>query len=141
VLYEIVPVGTDTEVVEDRPSVDPLRYQPAPETRPAVDRTPSVVLAEEWLTVKARYKDPESDTSELISRSLAGDAGSGAHLRLAAALAEFGLLLREDRPASMARWDALVARVRRVEAPEGFSSETREFGELVEIARGLVALH
>lgn len=89
-LYQIVPVGASAE-----PGVDDLRYgdresKPAPE--PGDDG--------ELMFVKLRYKQPDSDTSNLIEVPVA--AGSAAleestdDFRFAAAVAAFGLVLRDS---------------------------------------------
>jgi Ca-activated chloride channel family protein len=70
-----------------------LKYQEAPELS---DRAGG----QEWLTVKLRYKDPESDASKLLSKALTGPvvpfADASADFRFAASVAEFGLLLRHS---------------------------------------------
>ena len=85
-LYEVIPAGSDERV----PGVDPLRYQ---QTAPRPG-----VAADEVLTVKVRYKRPEESESRLLARTLAapaaGVAGPSDAFRFAAAVAEFGLLLR-----------------------------------------------
>jgi Ca-activated chloride channel family protein len=58
-LYEIVPAG----VKIDLPAVDPVKYQKPTEV---------VGNADEWLTVKMRYKHPESETSKELSAELKG---------------------------------------------------------------------
>ncbi len=84
-LYEIVPVG----VTIDLPGVDPLKYQ-----KPAQPATAS----SEWLTVKMRYKQPDGDVSKELATVLAGNAekAMGEDFRFAAAVAEFGLVLRDS---------------------------------------------
>ncbi len=84
-LYEIVPVGAPVEV----PVVDELKYQ-----KPA----PAVVESDELLTLKIRYKEPEGETSTKIEFPLL-DAGTqlndaSVDYRFAAAVAEFGMILR-----------------------------------------------
>src|SRR6267142_1974018 len=54
-LYEIVPAGAPV----DLPSVDPLKYQ-----RP---QTPAGASADELMTVKIRYKEPDGETSRLMT--------------------------------------------------------------------------
>ncbi len=67
-LYEIIPAG---QPLPDRPSVDPLKYQPVPElTAQTATRSES----SELLTVKLRYKAPDGDTSKLLSFPLAAPA-------------------------------------------------------------------
>jgi len=85
-LYEIVPAG----VKIDLPGVDPLKYQTAAKPAGGTD---------EWLTVKMRYKHPESDTSKELVRAMPGSLGAGemaSDFRFAAAVAEFGLCLRDS---------------------------------------------
>jgi Ca-activated chloride channel family protein len=137
VLYEIVPAGVEParERGGERAEVDPLRYQaqpPAPAVRPAVT---DPARAGEWLTVKARYKAPEGETSQLMTVPMR-NGGRVQHLPLASAVAELGLLLRSGSR-NAERWDALAARVRRLEAAAPLAVEVAGFAELVEIARGL----
>ena len=134
-LYELVPAGIDVPRQLDdervsgnrRPIVDPLRYQ----TR--VQAIPSG-RAGELLTVKVRYKAPDARTSELMEQSVRS-GGSPAHLPLAAAVAEFGLLLRDERAQSR-RWDALSARLRGI-TTGALATDRELFGELVAMAAGL----
>ena len=143
VLYEIIPVGVDSPDgrAEGRPIVDPLRYQPqdtarAPQPRPTAQDT---ALANEWLTVKARYKAPEGDVSDLMSMPLPRTTRVQ-HLPVAAAIAEFGLLLQSGSRHD-ARWDALAERVARMEMPAAMSGDRGDsFKELVAIARGLARM-
>jgi len=94
-LYEIVPNGVATSL----PGVEPLRYQePAAPTRAAA--------SDELLTVKLRYKEPEGETSRLLSATVRdGEAPRPSEsLRFAAAVAEFGLLLRDSEHRGEATW-------------------------------------
>ena len=54
----------------------------------------------EMLTVKLRYKKPDGDKSELIERAVVDDgkqfANASADFKFAAAVAEFGMLLRDS---------------------------------------------
>jgi Ca-activated chloride channel family protein len=153
VLYEVIPAGVenpDDARTPGRPAVDPLKYQPAPQVlRPATPARVDAGHANEWLTVKVRYKAPEGDESDLIVQAVGqavgqpvGQAVTGGrtrHLPLASAVAEFGLLLR-DGSRDAAQWDALVQRVERLEVPASLNSDKDAFKELVEMARGLVRL-
>ncbi|MCB1797134.1 MAG: DUF3520 domain-containing protein, partial [Candidatus Competibacteraceae bacterium] len=58
-LYEIIPAGADSEV--NVPPIDELKYQQKP--APAAAATDSGEL----LTLKIRYKQPDGDTSKLLS--------------------------------------------------------------------------
>jgi Ca-activated chloride channel family protein len=138
VLYEVIPAGAalpDGDRAGDRPAIDPLRYQ-APAAVPA----PATAAARsgEWLTVKVRYKQPEGEESALITHP-ARSAGRVRHLPLAAAVAEFGVLLRDD-PGDARRWRALAARVGALEPPARLAADVGELVELVELARGLAQL-
>ncbi len=89
-LYEVVPVGADSDVRTG--DVGPLRYQ-----RPSAE--PVTAFAGEMMNVNIRYKQPDGQESVLFShpvrmpgqmRRLSDD------FRFAAAVAEFGMLLRES---------------------------------------------
>jgi Ca-activated chloride channel family protein len=141
VLYEIIPVGVDRSDADrgsDRPRVDPLKYQgpstPAPQPR---ETTTDAARSGEWLTVKARYKMPEAEESQLLTRPVTA-GGRAPHLALAGALADFGLLLRSG-PGNAERWSALTERVTRLQAPASQTVELAQFVELVAIGKGLSA--
>ena len=96
-LYEIVP----TAAAENPPGAEPLKYQPN-ETVAAKPEAPAKAgpASSELLTVKLRSKDPTGDTSTLREFPLE-DTGTtfenaSTNLRFAAAVAEFGMLLRES---------------------------------------------
>jgi Ca-activated chloride channel family protein len=141
VLYEVIPEGVDNPDGDrgaDRPEVDPLRYQTQRPTPPRPVARPSATAANgEWLTVKARYKMPDSDTSDLMTKSVR--FGGQQHLPLAAAIAEFGLLLRDD-PRNVERWAALSRRLDRISAPAALASEVDGLRELVATASGLARI-
>jgi Ca-activated chloride channel family protein len=140
VLYEVVPVDDDRPVyVTDKPRVDPLKYQ---QSEAAVAQRPARPVTDagngELLTVKARYKMPDSDTSELISKAVRS-GGSVQYLPLASAIAEFGLILR-DAPRDTQRWDALAWRTNRLTVSNSDAAEFENFKELVATARGLARI-
>ena len=89
-LYELIPVGVKNEFAE---SVDKLKYlQP--------NQAPANAGSNELMTVKFRYKKPDGDVSKLIEHPVEEnpfllDAAS-ANFRFAAAVAEFGMLLRNS---------------------------------------------
>ncbi|MDQ3332185.1 MAG: DUF3520 domain-containing protein, partial [Planctomycetota bacterium] len=94
-LYELVPAGKVVSAAD----VEPSKYQtPAQPT----------ALSDEALTVRLRYKDPDGDVSQPLEVAVT-DAGTdfdGASrdLRWAAAVAQFGLLLRGSKYAGEANW-------------------------------------
>jgi Ca-activated chloride channel family protein len=123
-LYELVPVDEHVEL----PAVDALKYQ-----------RPGAVTGEagaELLTVKLRYKHPVGDTSRLLSipvvdaplREPSPDA------RFAAAVAEFGLLLRDSPHKGRASWGEVLELAT---ASAGNDPYRREFLELVRQAQSL----
>ena len=89
-LYEVAPV--DGAASPSVPPVDPLKYSVPPENARS--------NSSEMLTVKLRYKKPESDKSELLERAVVDDgkqfANASADFKFAAAVAEFGMLLRDS---------------------------------------------
>ncbi len=91
--------------------------------------------AREWLTVKVRYKAPDDDRSELMERPVRA-GGAVQHVPFAAAVAEFGLLLRDNARNERA-WDALLRRVTALEVPRALAADKDGFNELVAIAAGL----
>lgn len=128
-LYEVVPVGVPLEL----PGVDPLKYQ-----KPAGGPT-EAAMSGEWLTAKMRYKHPESAESLELAKPLPGEALGGPASRdfaFAAAVAEFGMLLRDSPYKGRASWDrVLTAAEANVGADPG--GHRREFAGLVRKARRL----
>ena len=86
-LYEVVMKGSSEDIVD----VDPLRYQ----YKKAIENSSEI------LTVKFRYKAPQGKTSKLIVRHLnyksTSLAKSSNNFKFSAAVAEFGLLLRNSK--------------------------------------------
>ena len=100
-LYEIVPAGSGAaDPSASIAPVDPLKYQ-APNSAPVAVAQSDAKGSQEMVTVKLRYKKPDSDRSELIERSFV-DNGSkfenaAPDLKFAAAVAEFGMILRDSQ--------------------------------------------
>jgi Ca-activated chloride channel family protein len=89
-LYEVVPAGQE---IPGATKVDALKYQQAPAAKTAQG-------SGEWMTVKIRYKAPDENKSKLMERAVKGAAGElakmSADYRWAAAIAGFGMMLRES---------------------------------------------
>lgn len=102
-LYEIIPVGVKDEFIT---SVDPLKYQTGREAQTAGS-------AGEWMTIKLRYKQPDGNTSRLITRTVDDKIvtleAASANYRWASAVAEFGLLLRNSAFRQQAGWQQVVS--------------------------------
>jgi Ca-activated chloride channel family protein len=96
-LYEVVPTGSEPNPAASMPPVDPLKYQPNPA---AVATSLGKPGSPELLTVKLRYKQPEGDTSKLLERPFIDNgapfASAAPDLKFAAAVAEFGMILRDS---------------------------------------------
>lgn len=91
-LYEIVPVGADTDV-EVR-STDPLRYQDA--GNDAVN-PPDDASTTELAFVRIRYKPPTGTESRLLEHPVTREIDAPSEdFRFAAAVAGFGMLLRDS---------------------------------------------
>ncbi|MFD1467896.1 von Willebrand factor type A domain-containing protein [Hymenobacter caeli] len=129
-LYELVPVGAA------QPLVDKLKYQPAP----APPVTMQQFIANDVLTVKLRYKQPQGRTSQLLTQPLNGAAGplaqASADFRFAAAVAQFGLLLRQSPQAGTATWAATAALAAGSRGPDA-DGYRAELVRLVRLAQGL----
>jgi Ca-activated chloride channel family protein len=89
-LYEIIPVGVDSEIVKNT-NVDPLRYQ---DNQTEVNTS----YGEELMLVKLRYKLPKESESKLISQPLIDKnislESASNNLKFASSVAEFGMILR-----------------------------------------------
>ncbi|RZM18763.1 MAG: DUF3520 domain-containing protein, partial [Pedobacter sp.] len=90
-LYEIIPVGVKSNFAG---SVDDLKYQ--------VNSKPVAVGkgSKELMTVKLRYKQPDGNVSKLIEQAVIDTAvpfgNTSENFRFSAAVAEFGMLLRQS---------------------------------------------
>lgn len=127
--YELVPVGVDL----DAPKPDKPLYGPN-------GQAPTADKAADWLTVKMRYKHPEEDKSLELAQPLpAGRFGQGIgdDFQFAAAVAEFGMLLRESPHKGTASLDrVLKAASENLGADPG--GHRAEFTGLVRQARKLM---
>ncbi|MBK8875191.1 MAG: von Willebrand factor type A domain-containing protein [Bacteroidetes bacterium] len=124
-LYEIVPAGSDAEFSK----VDPLKYQPTQKVNTGKD---------EMLTVKFRYKDPQSETSKLITRVLAAKKvtpldNASMNLRFAAAVAGFGLILRDSEHKGNADFKMVTSLARSAKGTD-HSGDRAAFIQMVETA-------
>jgi Ca-activated chloride channel family protein len=128
-LYELVPPGKGGAI----PGVDPLEFQKAAK--------PSGEGREESLIVKLRYKPPTKDKSRLITVGLIDDGAASASqssddLRFAAAVAGFGMLLRDSPFKGNLTYEAVLDLASSAigEDPNGYR---REFLDLVGKAQAL----
>ncbi|MFP6604839.1 MAG: VWA domain-containing protein [Pirellulaceae bacterium] len=129
-LYEIIPVGVESDALGD---VDKLKYQK--KTKPS-----NTANNGELLTIKLRYKQPDGDTSTLLKFPVK-DTGkrfgeADQDFRFAAAVAQFGMLLRD----SQFKGDSTYAALREIATEAAANDDSgyrQEFLELVKIAHEL----
>ncbi|WP_133273400.1 vWA domain-containing protein [Hymenobacter radiodurans] len=131
-LYEVVPVAAPAT---GSTTIDPLKYQ-------TNSPHPAATSSTELLTVKLRYQEPAGSASKLLTlpvRNVRLDESivqASDNLRWAAAVAQFGLLLRRSRYVGTATWASTAALARTSESSDTDGSRT-EFRELVQEATAL----
>jgi Ca-activated chloride channel family protein len=128
-LYELAPPGQPIST----PGVDALKYQPNP-TPPA----PPVSDSNDLMTVKLRYKHPDSDTSARADIPVPATPthAPSPDFKFAAAVAEFGMLLRNSEYEGSATFQQALELAEQGKGadPEGYRSE---FLNLVKTAAAL----
>jgi Ca-activated chloride channel family protein len=129
-LYEIIPAGSDEPVR----GTGTLRYQ---ETRPRTG-----AAGAELMTVSLRYKAPEGGESRLVQQPVLDRgvelARTSDDFRFAAAVAEWGLLLRDSKFRADASWPA-VAELARGALGDDVGGYRAEFMRLVGESQRLAA--
>lgn len=102
-LYEIIPAGVESGFLRN---TDSLKYQPEA-------TFPAAAFRSELMTVKLRYKQPDGDTSSLMEVAVkdphSGINTTSANYRFAAAVAEFGMLLRNSAFAQQASYKDVIS--------------------------------
>ncbi|MCK5103343.1 MAG: DUF3520 domain-containing protein, partial [Cyclobacteriaceae bacterium] len=131
-LYEIIPVGVKSEFIK---SVDPLKYQKNEVEKLSYD-------SRELVTLKLRYKAPDGNKSKLITTPVMDKnkdwENTSDNFRWSAAVAEFGMLLRESQFSQEADISSVIklAKGAKGDDEEGYRSE---FIRLVESSRFLAS--
>ncbi len=102
-IYEIVPAGVEVPGAK----VDELKYQNKPTT------TTGAAASKELMTVKVRYKAPDGAASKLMSRTVTAAttelAKTSIDFRWTAAIAGFGMILRESPHKGTATWAQVLS--------------------------------
>lgn len=125
-LYEIVPANSKSK--KHQPSVDPLKYQ--------TSETVSGKVSDELLTIKLRYKEPDGQKSKLleipVENSLVKNTSD--NFRFSAAVAEFGMLLRNSEFGGDTSVDSILelARSAKGDDEEGYRSEFIQLVKMVD---------
>lgn len=131
-LYEVIPYGSE----EDIPSHGDLKYQQA-----RID--PKAFKSREILTVNLRYKDPDADKSRLIRHPLVDRPVSldraSPDFKFSAAVASFGMLLRESEFKGDASYESVLKLAREAKGRD-FYGYRAEFIQLVEKTRLLQSI-
>jgi Ca-activated chloride channel family protein len=134
-LYEIIPAGSD----ESLKSIDPLKYQANRGGEKATKQVKADPKAE-LMTVKLRYKQPDGNTSTKVEIPVKGKVmdleDASDNFLFSAAIAEFGLILRNSEYKAEATMEEVIAMAKgaRGEDDEGYRSE---FIKLVKLADSL----
>lgn len=128
-LYELVPAGVESDV----PAVDELKYQRTVEPTEAA-------ASDELLTLKLRYKEPDGQQSKLISSVVRDSDQSYAQasedFRFAAAVAGFGLILRD----SQYRGDLTIGAVQELAVASRGDDANGYRGEFIGLVKQAAAL-
>jgi Ca-activated chloride channel family protein len=132
-LYEIIPVGVKSEFIS---KVDELKYQPV---KTGVAANP---VSDEIMTIKLRYKKPEGDVSRLIVHPVADThialANTSDNFRFSAAVASFGMLLRNSEFKQQATYQQVIQLAKGAKGAD-VNGYRQEFINLVQAACSLVA--
>ncbi len=129
-LYEIIPAGVESAYLA---KVDELKYQKTTEFT-------SASQSDELVTIKLRYKQPDSETSRLFEVSVRDThtpfARTSDNFRFAVSVAEWGLLLRKSEFKGEATYQQVIQTAQNALAkdPEGYRAE---FVRLVKLAQSL----
>ena len=119
-LYELVPSGSNETV----PSIDPLKYQQSV----SIDKSEQNTSGE-YLTIKVRYKKPDGNKSMLLEKPVMSYINdledTSDNLRFAAAVSEFGMILRNSEFKGNATLESAsnLAKSGRGEDEDGYRSE------------------
>jgi len=132
-LYEVIPAGIKDSFLT---KVDDLKYQ-----KDVTEPLSKSSYSNEIMTVKFRYKKPGEDKSMLIEHPVTDNqlslTGTSDNFRFAAAVAEFGMLLRNSGFKANASFEnaAVLAKNAKGSDEEGYRTE---FIKMVESADALV---
>ncbi|MFC5283473.1 vWA domain-containing protein [Pedobacter alpinus] len=124
-LYEIIPKGYKDEFVK---KTDEMKYQ----------QNNSIKNSDELLTVKMRYKNPDETKSKELSLSLIDDGKkmeqTTKDFMFVAAVAEFGLLIKDSEFKQNANFDHAIALAKKGKGIDD-NGYRAEFIQLVENAK------
>ena len=128
-LYEIIPAGAEGEA-----KADDTKY-----TKTEV--TDEAKQTNEMLTIKFRYKPPKEDVSKLITKPVVDENveidKTSDNFRFAAAVAEFGMLLRDSKFKGAANYDEVTEMAKKAigQDEQGYRSDFVKLVEKVKLIK------
>ena len=131
--YEVISIGVKSNLIGN---VDPLKYQK--ETNISTQKIFTSDKYPDLLTVKLRYKQPNSDQSQKIAVPLIDDKGDNGSddFRFASAVAMFGQIIKDSQYKGEGSYNKAIAL-----AQKGYGEDKqgyrREFVRLMQTAQGL----
>lgn len=132
-LYEVIPVGVKSGFIGN---VDALKYQPSKTNSSATGGS------EEIMTIKLRYKKPDGDVSKLIVHPVTDShialANTSENFRFSAAVASFGMLLRNSEFRQNASFPLVIDLAKGAKGTD-VNGYRQEFINMVQAAGSLVA--
>lgn len=132
-LYEITPAGSDAKLVDD------LRYSQKKEAEKPTDKSPDANTSDEYAFVKIRYKQPDGDTSKLITTPVDSKvefkelASAPQEARFATAVAAYGQLLKGDPYTQSFSFDDVINLAQGAKGSDNYGYRA-EFINLVRLA-------
>jgi len=138
-LYEIVPAGGDMHALAGEPGdVKTAKSAGRKTVYTTTSVDPRAFDTPDILTVRFRYKEPDEESSKLITEVLdAGDARfneASRDFRFAAAVAEFGMLLRESEFMEDASFEHVLSVAKKATGDDE-GGHRHEFVRIVEMCR------
>jgi Ca-activated chloride channel homolog len=131
-LYEVIPAGIKSEFIG---KVDALKYQPA-------KTMTTTTGGDELMTIKLRYKKPDGDVSKLIVHPVNDThlalASTSENFRFSAAVASFGMLLRNSAFKQNASFQQVIGLAKGAKGTDA-NGYRQEFISLVQAAGSLIS--
>ncbi len=131
-LYEIIPVGVKDNFTG---SVDPLKYQKTEEEVVKVNNSSEV------MTIKFRYKQPDGDKSKVesvvVKDKPLSEANTSTDFRFAAAVAEYGMLLRDSQFKQDSKIEQVITMAKKAKGDDN-NGYRAEFIRLAESTRDMM---
>lgn len=132
-LYEVIPAGVKSDFIA---KVDDLKYQSVKNTVPVTGS------GNELMTIKLRYKKPDGDVSKLIVHPVSDShlalANTSDNFRFSAAVASFGMLLRNSEFKQNASFPQVISMAKSAKGADK-NGYRQEFISLVQAAGSLTA--